>query len=128
MVTCHSMNSDIFELITDAAPLMAEAREKHEAIESENAPKNNYWNFKTKEAKIYRMNTMAYLSMRNCELPKRNKEYEKMLTESTGNMKFTDLLKKSMIKAKRNIVDNVKEFFEGKFKSKDINEVINERE
>lgn len=128
MVTCHSMNADIFELIADATPLMAEAREKHEVIESENAPKNNYWNFKTKEAKIYRMNTMAYLSMRNCELPKRNKEYEKMLSESTGNMKFTDLLKKSMIKAKRNIVDKVKEFFEGNFKSKDINEAINERE
>ena len=33
MVTCHSMNADIFELIADATPLMAEAREKHEVIE-----------------------------------------------------------------------------------------------
>lgn len=128
MVTCHSMNENIFKLIADAAPLMAEAREKHEVIESANAPKNNYWNFKTKEAEIYGMNTMPYLSMKNCKLPKRNKEYEKMLTESTGNMKFTDLLKKSMIKAKRNVVDKVKRFFEEKVKNKEIDEATNERE
>ena len=113
IITCHSIDPNIFKLIGEAAPLMRKAREKQKVIESDGVSgSNNYWDEKSKEALRYGMATISYLAGKNTILPERNAEYGRLLTKSAGSIEFTSLIKNAMVNAKKSIIYKAKSFFE----------------
>lgn len=124
VIICHSKNPEIFKFIGNAAAFIDTSRKNHTIVDDENIIKDNYWNEKANEAIKYGIPTISYLSIESLRLPERNAEYEKMVMKSVENIKFTNLIKESMIKAKKSIIYKVKQFLE-KDQEKNIS---NERE
>lgn len=113
IIACHSTNPKFFKLIGEATPLIKESREKHMVVEDNRVFKtDNYWDKKASEALRLGISTISYLSIKNTRLPKRVKEYNKMLAKSVGSTEFTNLIKNAMVKAKSATVCKVTSFFE----------------
>lgn len=128
-MACDSLNTDIFQIVKDTAPLIREAREKHEIVEDKNPTLDNYWKKSMRIAENYGVPIMEYLELNKIsEFQERNKEFGRMLMKTVANINFTYLLKQSMIKTKRNVAEKVKNFFERILKSKGIDETTNDRE
>lgn len=113
IISCHSCDSNFFKSITEAIPLIKNARNKHE-VTNEGIVSNNYWEKVSTEAKNYNMLPIEYISLKHTTLPERNDEYQQILTSSVKDNTFTSLLKRAMIKdANKRIstIQRVKSFF-----------------